>query len=878
MTDNTAAAPTHKPRRPFTQLAPALVQLVNDRFDEDQYDQAVELLEQLRVEGVRPPQNLIQKLVGLSLCSLAPGQMASSSRWTLDHQLHDIAARLSTQHKGSRGDSNVMKAASATSDRPSKSAVLKASSLLVQYARPGARTSSKDTKGQPVAECKASLLARHVLESFPSKRKPLQSSKPVSPDPSRRTRRDSERPDDREHDESFDVSPLEQWIRDHLYESSDVWDLLSGRRFSQGTDVDETSLGRISEFWMNKSERKRYQKELQACALSEQRLEDRLKDIRWKKLNGALNSDSSDLDSDYASDEQNSNLKLSVSAAKRSAESTNKRKASPSSEQAVKRRQLASKLEGPFPRQDEENRTMIKLTEGAWRTLSVLLCLWDLASPSRTLPNIETSPLSDNEPPLLWQFPHDHQAGRNGRSTSKAPPSGHATAEIDRALNVAFSFPQILPAYTSVSSAGPAVASNLFDGAKSSGMRGDARPFASVHEAELLHRQEVGSQKQEDLTAARADTAAWLLVSMYGLAKLDYISAVALIEGMSERMEALQANEIRHLAVSLLIKEPYLIARVLVRSLTDTTLTRPDKKRTPDPVQFCFDGQGIVSMDASLAYAIPPQENSTIDLLRTSSLRHRDRDARAVLHFLSLNKLELDNAADSSQVLSLPTRSESRKQSVVRMQSRRQIKIERDPRKKAKMTLKLESPAAAVAVVTDEMKKGGLVAFACVRTLQVEARDRINQMKFLLAQAMISMHAASLRQDNKLDAAKSGNDTTAGPAQGSMKAEAKTTEADRKSRQKNLQLFLTRLYKALERDVGDLGTCLAAMKTHLSKDSAGRRRKNLADLIESTSTDRDASVALPSFDVLVQRCQTCVNTTKDLAHTARMLLESTKLT
>ncbi|GAC97447.1 hypothetical protein PHSY_005033 [Pseudozyma hubeiensis SY62] len=875
MTDNTAPAPTHKPRRLFTRLAPALVHLVNDRFDEDQYDQAVELLEQLRVEGVRPPQSLIQKLLALSLCSLAPGQIASSSRWTLDHQLHDIAARLSTQHKGSRGDSNVMKAASATSDRPSESAVLKASSLLVRYAHPGARTCAKDTKGKSAAEREASLLARHVLESLPSQRKPLQSSKSVSPDTSRRKRRGSERPDDSEHDGSFDASPLEQWIRDRLYESSDVWDLLSGRRFSHVAEGEEASLGRVSEFWMNNSERKRYQKQLQARASSDQRLEDRLKDIRWKKLNGALNSDSSDLDSDDATDEENPNLKFPVGALKRSEEPSGKRKAPPSPGQPVKRRPHTSKSEGPFPRQDEQHPTMVKLTEGAWRTLSVLLCLWDLASPQPTVPNIESSPLSDNEPPLLWQFPHNHQPGRNGRLTSNIPPSGHATAEIDRALDVAFSFPEILPAYTSVSLAGSAVASNLFDKARSSETRGDARPFSSVHEAELLHRQEVGGQKQEGLTAARADTAAWLLVSMYDLAKFGYISAAALIEGMSERMYALQANEMQHLVVPLLIKEPYLVASVLARSLTDTTLTRPDKKRTPDLVQFCFDGQGTVSMDASLAYAMP-QENSSIDLLR-KAIRHRDRDARAVLHFLSLNKLDLDNAADSTLPLSLPTRSESRKQSVVRKQSRRHIKIEPDPRKKAKMTLKLESSAAAVAVVTDEMKKGGLVAFASVRTLQMEARARIDQIKFFLAQAIFSGHAASLRQDNKLEAAKSTRNTTAEPAQASKQPDVEIAEAKRASQHKNLQLFLTRLYKALEHDVGDFRTCLAAMKTHLSKDSANRRRKNLADLIESTSIDRDASVALPSFDVMVERCQKCVAVTQDLAHTARMLLESTKL-
>ncbi|KIS68893.1 uncharacterized protein UMAG_02879 [Mycosarcoma maydis] len=869
MTDEKAVVPTQKHRPTFTQLPTILVRLVNDRFDEDQYDQAVELLEQLRVEGVRPPKSLIQKLVGLSLCSLAPRQVASTSRWTLDHQLHNIAARLLTQHKGTKSDRDAMKTTSSTPERPSGSAVLRASSLLIQYSRCNALISVDNTRPQSEAERNASLLALHVLESLPSQRRPLESRKSNRSASTQRARLDSERLDDSDHDGSFEVSSIEQWVYDHLQQAEDVWDLLSGRRFSNDSESEEVSLGRVSEFWMNDSERKRYAKQLHAFATAHQRLEDRLRDHRWKKLNGGTDSNSSDSDSDEVSDEDILGLK-----AKRSVQPNSKRKATCQQKKPDKRERTRKGARLPY-NDTGTSHTNVKMTEGGWRTLSVLLELWHRASPQAVGASADSMSRPIDEPPLLWQFPHSHVTSQDDRHpTSKIAAGKDTTDEIGRALDVAFSFPSVLPAYVSCSS-GTEASVNLFDTAKSVTACGDARLFSSVSAAELMHRHEVGNQKVERLMAVRAEAAAWLLSSMYELVKLNYISHVALLEGMSDRMEALQAQEIQFIMLPLLAKEAYLVAAVLIRNLTDTTRTRPDKIKALDHSHFLFDGQGIITMDAALAYAIPRHE-SAITLLQACLMRYQDGNAKAVLQFLSLNRLELDDAADSDLQLTLPNRAESGKQAVVRKQSRRHLKTKPSTRKTGKMMTEMQASEAASTELTEDMMKNGMLAFAFVRTLQMGARNRINQIKFLIARAMSVLHAGNQTSQASPDAGASTNDRNPRPAQDSESKTNKLGEVESASQQRNLEVFLTQLCKALEHDVGDFQSCVAAMKTHVNQDSADRRFKDLAGQLVSGTSDRDAPVSLPSLEALVDRCQKYYDDTQHLAHTTRMLLDSVK--
>ncbi|TKY89270.1 hypothetical protein EX895_001801 [Sporisorium graminicola] len=851
------AAATRKQHRPFTQLASRLVQLIDDRFDEDQYDQAIELLEQLATDGIRPPKSLFQKLVALSLCSLAPGQVASTSRWTLDHQLHDIASRLLTQHKGSsKSDRNVTKAASTASDRPSPSAVLKASSLLIRYSRSSRDISAADVASQSDAEHSDALLARQILEALPSRRRPLPSSRTASPESPRRDE------DSNSGDRSFEVSSIESWVRDDLRCADDVWDLLCHRRFSSGKKVADASLEQVSEFWMSGSERKRYQKQLQSCTDGQQRFEDRLDDIRWKKLKANQSSDSSDSSSDNDSDDDDSGPRLSMSR-KRSTKTKSKRE-SASPAKPTKRVRLAA----PPRDGNEAQQTNIKMTEGSWRTLHVLLRLWEQTTPNAGAAS--TGPGStpeEDEPPLLWQFPRSHSSRLSGRPMSKRLTGLDTTDELDRALDVAFSFPSILSAYIP-SSTGNGATANLFDTANAAETRGDSRPFSAVPEAELMHRQEVGERKEERLMAIRAETAAWLLSSIYRLAKLNYISSIAFTEGMSERMEALQAPEVQCLVLSLLQQQPGLVATVLARYLSDVSRTRPDKKRSPDPVHFRFDGHEEVKLEAALPYAMPSEEAAST-LLRDCSMRSRDHDAKASLQYLLLNKLELEDSANSNLSLTFPGRAESRKQSVVHKQSRRNIKVESDACKTGKMKTKIEGGDVA-AVVTEESKKDGLVAFAVVRAVQMEARDRMNQIKFLIARALMSMHTGSKSSQTEQGANVMPNGTTAVP--GADQRDGQAVEADSKSQRQQVQLFLARLLKALKHDADDFGGCLSAMKTHVVKDI--RRRKGVDDLLNSS---RDARVALPSLESVVGRCQKCLESTQDLAGTTRLLLDSIKV-
>lgn len=876
--DDKSATPTRKPRRPFTQLPSALAQLVDDRFDEDQYDQAVDLLDQLKAEGVTPPKSLLQKLVALSLCSLAPGQVASTSRWTLDHQLHDISSRLLTQPKDRKGGQNAMKAASAASDKPSPSAVLKASSLLIQYSRLGADITGQDTDSQAKNDRGECMLARHILEALPSQRKPLQiPSRSVSPELSRKGRRGSARLDDDDHDASFNLSSIERWVRNDLHRAEDVWDLLCDRRFSNPTEVETVALGRVSEFWMNDAERKRYQKQLQFASTSHKRLEDRLKEIRWEKLNGAQSSDSSDTDSDDASDDDD-DLGLRVSlpgrgAKRSSAKSKGKGKTASSPEKPAKRIRIA-KPAAPVRDDDEAHQSKVKMTEGAWRTLPVLLRLWDRATPQSTAASVEATAASDDEPALLWQFPRSHSARQNGRSAARAAPAKDTTDEIGRALDVAFSFPNVLPAYAPATT-GTEATTNLFDTAKSLHTRGDARLFSSVPEGELVHRQEVGDQKEERLMALRAISAAWLLASIFRLVKLDHISPVAFTEGVSERIGALQGPEVQYLMLPLLTKEPFVVASTLAAYLGDASRTRPDKARAPEQAKFNFEDQGVITMDGALAYAMP-REQTAIALLKDASIRQQDTDAKAILHFLSLHKLELDQSANSILSVTFPTRSESRKQPVVRKQSRRPVKSEPAIRTTGKLTVTLKKPEPEVdAPLTDEMKKGGLVAFAFVRMMQMLARDRINQMKFFIARALVTMYDDNRGTSKSQESYTSTNGSIPDSSQG-QDLDLKVPKAggsERSSQRRNLQLYLTRLSKAFDHDYADFQQCFVAMRTHLGKDSEHRRHRYLAGLLDS-SGPKDGAAAMPSLQTVAERCARCLDATHELMLSTRLLLQS----
>lgn len=855
MTDRKPAVSVraHKQRRPFAQLPPNLSQLVEDRFDEDQYDQAVELLEQLRCPGIIPPESLIQKLVALSLCSLAPGQVASTSGWTLDHQFQDISTRLLSQAKGNKNDGNAIKAASSATTRPAQAAVLKATSLLIQYSE------TDDNDGaSPEKRCEESLLARHILASLPSRRRRLQSSPVTSPKSPRHASRDSFGSDTGDQDASFELSSIERWVRDTLQRSEDVWDLLCDRRFSNPPEPDDVSLGRVSGFWMNQSERKRYQRQLQAAGSTHQRLEDRLREIRWKRLNGYSSGDPSDLDSDDTTDDDIlRGLSVPGRPVKRPIMSRSRGPTKASLAKPVKRARKGRNI--ALPRDDEDAQHLrVKLTEGAWRTLSVFLKLWERASTHEASKTADTTAADEDGPPLLWQFPHGESTRLRARSAAKAATRENITDNVDRALDIAFSFPSILPAYAPVMTGTEAV-TGLFKTAKAIETRGEARPLSSVSQVELIHRQRIANQSYERSMAERADIAAHLLASIYELVRLGYIRPAAFIEGVSERIEALTGSEVQYIMLPLLGNQPSLVANALATYLHDTAQTHPDKiqSATRSDVLCRFGNGEEISIGAALAYAVPCEEAANLRL-RNRAARDHDPDANSILDFLSLNRLELDGSINKSLPLTFPSKAESTRIPLVHKQKQKQVKRDPLPRRAGKTTPANGTSSANTADdLAEDVVEGGLASFAYLRALQMESRDRINQMKFLIARALVKMHVDdATRQDN----AESGD----------WPSERETNPSVRRQ---VLQLFLSRLIKAFDRDAGEFEKCLSAMRSHGGRDNAARRLKHAFGPI-GTHDSKDDPASLPSIDAMEDRCQRCFDATRVLARSTRFLRES----
>ncbi|CCF52458.1 hypothetical protein NDA14_002204 [Ustilago hordei] len=844
MSGDKLIASTQKQKRPFIQLPLSLAQLVDDRFDEDQHDQAVDLLEQLTTERIKPSKSLIQKLVALSLCSLDPGQLTSTSRWTLDHQLHDIAARLLTHSKRNKSDRDVIKAASAASDRPSQTAVLKATSLLLlQRCR---HSSSLDVSGHD--NC---MLARHVLEAFPSRRKPLETPMVESSKSPRRANTSLPHSDQGHDDGSFEQSSIERWIRTNLHRAEDIWDLLCNHRFSSPVESEEVSPDQVAEFWMNDAERRRYQRQLQTATSSQQRLEDQLRQLQRRRSDHASPSDSDG--EDTSADDDLPDLRIPGRSKKRPLQPKTQRQKKPSPAKPLKR--ARSSKPAPLDSQGREaSNRQICMTEGAWRTLAVLLVLWRDSSLLTTSANGNMNDDKADAPPLLWQFPGSHAAQSTTRLKSKAAANSDGTDDIDRALDVAFSFPRVLPAYA-LSSSETKAASDLFDTATSNETRGDARRISSVSQAELLHRQRLTHQKEERSMAVRAETAAQLLLSVYDLVERRYINPVAFVEGITDRIKLLRANALHYLMLPLLDCQPFVVAKVLSSYLREAARTHPDHQKTPSRFQFQVrrNDEDTVDFHAALAYAVPLEEKTNA---RLANARGTDRDANSVSDFLSLNRLELENSAECSFPLTMPTRSESRKRTFVQRQRQTAVKSESSLHKLGKTSSNADSKNVDAAVLTEEMKKGGLIAFAFVRTLQMEARDRINQVKFLVARAMLMLHAS---------------DATAFTQQ----KDEKKNESGRSTEQQEpaFKAFLSELSEALDQDAVEFKNCLSAMKSHVSRDNAVRHQLATSSQGTPFGTKSDLP-ALPSFEAMVKRCEGCCVAAQNLALSTRLMKES----
>jgi hypothetical protein len=232
--------------------------------------------------------------------------------------------------------------------------------------------------------------------------------------------------------------------------------------------------------------------------------------------------------------------------------------------------------------------------------------------------------------------------------------------------------------------------------------------------------------------------------------------------------------------------------------------------------------------------------------------RDQSGDAKALQAFLSLNRLELDASANTSSPLSFPDKAAGGESEVVRKQASKTARVVTISRVKGRPTTATakDTSGGTNDALTNDMKKGGIVAFAFVRILQMQDRDRINQIKFLLARSLASAQTSSR--------ASSGSDKA--EESGSTSREAAVAVQPR-----DVRSFLSRLIKAFERDADEMEQCLSAMDTHVDSQADSRRTKS--------ETQDIGAMQLPTLQSLINRGFKCLEATQTLAHSTRVLRE-----
>ncbi|PWY99497.1 hypothetical protein BCV70DRAFT_201058 [Testicularia cyperi] len=853
--------------RPFLLLPPILTQLVDDRFDEEQYDQAVDLLDQLRVEGIRPDRALLQKLFALSLCSLSPGQVASTSRWTLDHQLRDVASRLLVRPSNKRG--GLLQSVAKTSDRPSESAVLKASSLLLHYT--DVPNSSHCHKGV--------ALARHVLQCLPSQREPLSCSGTSTP--MQRQRSTSHRSDSGGEDGPTGSSPISQWRERSFCKAEDVWDLLANGRFSAEATASSANdaLELVTEFWMNSQEAKRFHKQLKSSDASHKHLEDKLAELREKKLAATkiqtLSNSSSDRET-FSDSDDDGVPQLVISKGRRKAttepENDSKRTVKRKRFDAAAHRSRLDKVQAADP---------LRLTEGAWRTLEILLALWKRSNIASDPNNSSASSHdgAEESSPLLWQFPYSHMHMQNkhrngptkgtGARSRQAEISG-ASDQLDRALDVALSFPRILAVYKSGENPAEVSLDELDFVRPRTSLPGYERSISMVSQAELEHRQKISVEMERRDMAKRADAAADLLGQMYELVVQKQLQSAALIEGTADRLESLSTAELKALLLPLSIDHPLFCVKVLHAFLQSAATPDSDDVNSErrKPSRFTLtDGSNLVLLPW-LATAVPFEPGSARDALTTLPGSGNDPDATAISSFLTRNNVELEEEYDTAFPVTFASRRE----------------VEREAKSRTKLSSKHEAKSSRrAAMEADKLRAAGYV-----RISQMRLRCRINEVKFLIARSLGRLIQEECSHDGEGD--EKGEEfarlevPSSSPSDRllSQLSSTRTLSDDegaktsmRKENRDALARLLGRLVKAFDRDEKEFRACLVAMRSHVGCRVDERMQSDQQARTTNTpdASSSNTSRSLPTFQTISTHCQSLTDSTADLAKATRILRE-----
>ncbi|EPQ30401.1 uncharacterized protein PFL1_01927 [Pseudozyma flocculosa PF-1] len=504
------------------QLPHGLYQLVEDCFDEEQYDHALSLIDELRAESIRPSESQVRRLFALSLCSLPAHPTTlpvSNAKAPLEQDDRDAAQRRQIKLLRSR-------------HRPSQCAISTASRLLLQLGKSWLHPTVASARRIAAQDAH---FARYILSTLPSHVEDDTASHTA-----KRPARASASPD---YAEQRDRStPLARWMQERFKTAEDVWDLLSGGRTASPDP--RSQQGRlVDEFWLSDRERRLVEEQVQARAS---------RTSHRQPAASSSNAASQAHSGPYASaSDSDSSSEEGWRASKHTAATRPVQNNRP---MRTSRRGLGRQVDDEDDGEDLDGANpALRLTDGAWRTLRVLVELWQLES--------SLDEQQQQRGCFVDQFPPSEQRKKllsspwRQRAKTYAVGSDTGSSEVRKALDVAFSFPGAIPTLWWRDAAAAAKEADQ-DTATSERRR-----------AELAWRRRDAQDDLEEAVQRRVEAATALLALMFAHARRSLLDQSAVIRGTAIRLSSLDADDVRRLAIRLQRVEPGMLAESLLAHL-----------------------------------------------------------------------------------------------------------------------------------------------------------------------------------------------------------------------------------------------------------------------------------------------------------------------
>ncbi|PWN50784.1 hypothetical protein IE53DRAFT_78685 [Violaceomyces palustris] len=434
------------------QLPTNLSQLVDDCFDEEQYDQAVNLLDQLRSRSILPTRTHLAQLFSLSLCSLPERNTLPTFSSSFRSSATSQARLPKTPH---------------SSTRPSPNSIL-ASTLLLrrlsQVVEENVRRGGCDDGGGDgdhdhdptliqVSSYISSCLPSHSSVSRPPSLEPS-SGKP-------RSLSAGLHPHSGSDDDHLEENPIQTWTESRFLSSRDVWDLLTCTgQASEHLPSPERIL--VDEFWMTAKEKVKATNEIKRLRLRTTlpwNRDSRGKRGKRPKLSGstakrARGATKVRFEHRKVSSETFPEECSAVSSASVSGEEEEEEKGYPSSP----KKRVASNNRGRDDVEEDEDDDLIhgqvELSEGSWRTLDVLVGMWHADMRSRSMSSsskqgndsrLEDCSLANQFPKQAQGQPKIFSFGRAKVGRGQSGIKGMGSTEVGKPLDIVFSFHRSLP-------------------------------------------------------------------------------------------------------------------------------------------------------------------------------------------------------------------------------------------------------------------------------------------------------------------------------------------------------------------------------------------------------------------------------------------------